>query len=261
MTPSNDKFYYARIVERRDISDNLWVIRVDPGGEFHYSPGQYATLGVVTPHKHYERAYSIVSAPHEDLLEFFIELVPEGEVTPRLYPYQVGDEFTMRKVAKGRFKLDTTSRRTNHLLVATVTGVAPFVSYVRSLHRQWKESKFSGEHKLFLLDGASRSRELAYREEIERLAAEVPWLTYVPTVSRPWEDHLWSGETGRVDDLVRKYADSWGLSPENTSASLCGHPSMIENVKGILKRHGWQKDAVMEEAFFIPGREVVAAHS
>ncbi len=258
MPPSGDKFYRARIVERRDISDNLWVIRVDPGGEYHFAPGQYATLGVITPEEHHERAYSIASAPHENFLEFFIELVPQGDVTPRLYPYRVGDEFTLRRVAKGRFTLDTTNGRTNHLLLATVTGVAPFVSYVRSLHRQWKAAKFSGEHKLFLLDGASRSWELGYRKEMEQFAAEVPWFTYIPTVSRPWEDSSWRGEAGRVDDVVRKYADFWGLTPGNTSAYLCGHPSMIENVRGILKRRGWQKDALKEEAFFIPGKEVVA---
>jgi ferredoxin--NADP+ reductase len=259
MTPSNDKFYNARIIERRDISDDLWVIRVDPGGEYSFVPGQYATLGVVAPEKHYERAYSIVSAPHEKFLEFFVELVPKGDVTPRLYPCRVGDEFTLRKVAKGRFTMDTASGRTNHLLLATVTGVAPFVSIARSLHHQWKDGKFKGEHKLFLLDGASRSWELAYREELKLIAAEVPWLTYVPTVSRPWEDKSWSGETGRVDDVVRKYTDSWGLTPAGTTAYLCGHPSMIEDTKGILKRRGWEKAAIKEEAFFISGKELAVS--
>ena len=257
ISPGGDKFYAARIVERRDISNDLWVIRVDPGGEYHYEPGQYATLGVVTPEKHYERAYSIVSAPHETLLEFFVELVPHGDVTPRLYADRVGDQFTLRKVAKGRFTLDTNSNRTNHLLVATVTGVAPFISFARSLQLQWKEGKFKGEHKLFLIDAASRSWELGYRDEMERMAAEFSWISYIPTVSRPWEDKSWKGETGRVDDVVRKYADSWGLTPENTYAYLCGHPLMIENTKGILKRHGWEKDAVKSEAFFIPGKESV----
>ncbi len=256
--PAGDKFYSARIVERRDISDDLWVIHVDPGGEYRYEPGQYATLGVVTPEKHYERAYSIVSAPHEKFLQFFIELVLHGDVTPRLYPDRIGDEFTLRKVARGRFSLDTNSNRTNHLLLATVTGAAPFVSYARSLQQQWKEGKFKGEHKLFLIDGASRSWELGYREEMDKVAAEFSWLTYVPTVSRPWEDESWNGETGRVDDLVCKYTDFWGLTGENTNAYLCGHPSMIENTKGILKRRGWQKDTVKAEAFFIPGKESVA---
>jgi ferredoxin--NADP+ reductase len=254
MLPSANKFYRARITKRREVSDDLWVIQADPGGEYPFVPGQYATLGVLTPEKHHERAYSIASAPHEKFLEFFIELVPHGEVTPKLYPFQEGDEMTLRKAAKGRFTLDTHSGRTNHLLLATVTGVAPFVSFVRSLYHQAKDSNSASPNKLFLIDAASRSRELGYREELARIAAEVPWFTYVPTISRPWEDPSWKGETGRVDDLVRKYADSWGLTPENTVAYLCGHPAMIENTKGILKRRGWQRGAVREEVYFIPGK-------
>ena len=103
MPPSDSKFYSARILERRDLSGDLWVIRVDPGGEFPYRAGQYATLGVVTPEKRYERPYSIVSAPHEKLLEFFIELVPHGQVTPLLHELQVGDQITLAKSRQREF--------------------------------------------------------------------------------------------------------------------------------------------------------------
>jgi ferredoxin--NADP+ reductase len=255
MPPLGSKFYSARILERRDLSGDLWVIRVDPGGEFPYRAGQYATLGVVTPEKRYERAYSIVSAPHEKLLEFFIELVPHGQVTPLFHELQVGDQISLRKVAKGNFTLDLSGERTNHLLIGTVTGVSPFVGYVRSLHHDWKEEEIPGAHKLFILEGASRSWELGYSDELEKAAREVPWLTYVPTVSRPWEDKAWNGETGRVDDLLRKYTDKWNLAPENTKVYLCGHPGMIENANGIVKRHGWQENSIKKEAFFVPRDE------
>src|SRR4029077_17447201 len=139
MLSTGNKFYTARIVERRNISDDLVVVQVDPGGDFRFAPGQYATLGVVTTEKHYERAYSIVSAPHEKLLEFFIELVPHGQVTPLLHELQVGDPISLRKAAKGNFILDLSGERTNHLLIGTVTGVSPFVGYVRSLQHDWKE--------------------------------------------------------------------------------------------------------------------------
>jgi len=255
MSPAEEKFYHARIVERTDLAEDLWTIRVSLGGEFRFAPGQYATLGVITPEKHIERAYSIVSAPHEPLVEFFLELVPQGELTPKLHRLKTGDTLTFRKAAKGRFTLDTKSGRTNHLLLCTVTGVAPFVSYVRSLHKDWKEGRFPAQHKLYLIEGASRSWEFGYRDEIEPIAAEAPWLKFVTTISRPWEDPAWTGEVGRVEDLVRKYTDLWDLTPETTSAYLCGHPSMIENGKGILKRRGWKKDGMQEEVYFIPAKQ------
>jgi ferredoxin--NADP+ reductase len=252
MAPSPDKHFLARIVERRDLSTDLWILRVDPGGAFEFRAGQYATLGVEHDGKRVERAYSIVSSPYEESLEFFVELVPHGDLTPDLFRLNRGDALLCRKIAKGRFTLDLRSGRTNHLLVSTVTGIAPYVSYVRTLYRDWKkgDSPMPGNHKLYCLQGASRSWEFGYREELERYANEVPWFQYVPTVSRPWEDSNWKGETGRVDDLLRKYSDQWGLRAEETSAYLCGHPTMVENGRGILHRAGWKKDAVFEEIYF-----------
>src|SRR5579885_494613 len=148
----DDKFYRAKILKRTDFAEDLWMIRVDPGGAFTFKPGQYATLGVQTSEKRIERAYSIVSSPLENEIEFFFELVPQGELTPKLYQLKVGDEMLMRKSPKGLFTLDQKSGRTNHFLVSTVTGIAPFVSYVRTLCRGWKEGTFKGEHKLFILN-------------------------------------------------------------------------------------------------------------
>ena len=111
-----------------------------------------------------------------------------------------------------------------------------------------------GEHRLFCVQGASRSREFGYSDELEEVAAGAPWLKYVPTVSRPWENTEWNGEKGRVDDLIRKYADLWGLHPEDTTAYLCGHPSMIENGRGILLRGAWTKNAIQDEVYFVPGK-------
>ena len=252
---SDEKFFRARITRRRNVADDLWIVHIEPGGEFRFAPGQYATLGVDGPQKLIERAYSIASAPHEKELEIFIELVPQGELTPLLYRLEVGAQLVMRKIPKGRFTLDVKSGRKNHLLLCTVTGIAPFVSYIRSLERESCEGKFGGGHKLLVINAASRSWEFGYREEFERVAASAPWLAYVPTVSRPWEDAEWKGETGRVEDLIRKYVDIWGLNQTNTTAYLCGHPQMIENSKGILERCRFAKEAIREEVYWIPAKD------
>ena len=259
MGTADDKFFHARVTQRQDFAADLWMIRVQPNGEFKFAPGQYATLGVQRAEKRSERPYSIVSSPYENEIEFFFELVPHGELTPDLYKLQVGDEMLMRKVPKGRFTLDTKSGRTNHLLVSTVTGIAPFVSYVRTLYKDWKEGKFSGEQKLFLLNGASRSWEFGYLDELSKFAEEVPWLKYIPTVSRPWDDQKWTGEIGRVDDLIRKYADMWGLNGANSVGYFCGHPQMIEHAKGMLQRIGFAKEFLKEEIYWIPGKETKTA--
>jgi ferredoxin/flavodoxin---NADP+ reductase len=260
MTDFDEKFYHARVTRRVDFAPDLWSFRIQPGEHFNFVPGQFATLGLEIDGKRIERPYSMVSSPDEDELEFFLELVPEGRLTPSLYKLQPGDELLMRKIPKGKFTLQTGDSRINHLLVSTVTGVAPFVSFIRTLAREWHEGRFDGARRLFLLNGASHPWEFGYNEELTALAQEMPWLQYVPTMSRPWEHADWQGEIGRADDILRKYADQWGLTPSNTHAYVCGHPDMIENSKAILKRRGFiEKGAVKEETYWLRARNERAA--
>ena len=110
MARSPDKHYRARIIDRRDVSQDLCILRMDPGGPFEYRAGQYATLGLERDGVRTERAYSIASSPYEDALEFFVELVPQGGLTPTLFELKPGDELLCRKIAKGRFTLDLRRR-------------------------------------------------------------------------------------------------------------------------------------------------------
>ncbi len=244
-------YFEAEIAERRDLAPDLWVIRVRGDQPLIFRPGQFATFGVHNGAKMIERPYSIVSSPREPELEFFIELVPQGELTPRLYELKRGDRLYVRKVAKGIFTLDEKSGHKKHFMVATVTGVAPFVSIVRTLRHDEKQGISSPGHKIFLLQGASRSWELAYDKELAMIEQEVDWLRFVPTVSRPREDTAWGGDRGRVHELILKYLGRFGCDPSDTTAYLCGHPGMIEAGKEILYGAGFDKKSVREERFWV----------
>jgi ferredoxin--NADP+ reductase len=115
-----------------------------------------------------------------------------------------------------------------------------------------------GNHKLYCLQGGSRSWEFGYREELDRIAAEVPWFKFVTTISRPWEDAFWTGETGRVDDLVRKYADLWDCGQKPRPHTCVGIPACARTGKASSSAPGWQKGSMFEEVYFIPGKEAGA---
>jgi ferredoxin/flavodoxin---NADP+ reductase len=254
MTVVSDKHQAVKVVSRKDYAPDLWSIRVRGEEKLNFKPGQYATLGVQWNGKIIERAYSIVSSPLEDEIEFFFELVPDGELTPHIYDAKEGNQLTMRKQAKGLFTLDTKSGHKQHLLAATVTGVAPFVSMARTMAREANQGN-PPDVRMVVLQAASRSWEFAYRDELEALAEQHAWLDYIPTVSRPWEDAHWTGEVGRVEDVMRKYLDTLGLDPKDTTAYVCGHPQMIENAKGILARRGFTKEFIREEVYWVPKKE------
>jgi ferredoxin--NADP+ reductase len=247
----SDPRYASGIVTwRRAVSSELWIVRVRPEERISFSPGQYVTVGLPRSEKMVERPYSVASSPREQELEFFVELVPEGALTPRLYEVPVGGRVYLRRAAKGRFLYDNASGRRHQFMVATVTGVAPYVSMLRDLAARASEGQ-RRPHQIVLLQAASVSSELGYREELETYAWTYEWFEYVPTISRAWLDPAWSGERGRAEDVTRKYLDGFGFTAEHATAYLCGNPHMIENVKGVLRRAGFPKESIREEVYWV----------
>ena len=242
-------FSGAELVERVDFTPDLCMMRFRPETQFPFRPGQYATLAVEDGDKMIQRPYSIVSSPYEPFLEFYVELVPNGLLTPRLWQLKVGDSLWVRNKIVGAFTLDDKSGMTRHLMAATVTGVAPSISMARTQKVDRKNGK-AAPHRLAVILGGSRSWEWGvYHEELKRFEKEA-LLHYIPTVSRPWEDPDWKGESGRVEDIVRKYSDLLEFNHTNAVGYACGHPQMIEKVNAILTRARFPKERIHEEKFF-----------
>ncbi len=245
------KYTIGEVVTRRQITPDLWIVRVRPEERIAFSPGQYVTVGLPGSARVVERPYSVVSSPREPELEFFLELVREGQLTPQLYEVPVGGEVYLRRLAKGRFLSDGLDAHPNHFMVATVTGVAPYVSLVREMVAQARE----GQHvpgRFVVLQAASLPQELGYFEELSAYSREHDWVRYVPTISRVWEAASWPGERGRAEDVARVYLERYGFTPADTTAYVCGNPEMIKNVKGVLLRAGFPKDSIRMEAWWLP---------
>lgn len=239
--------YPAELIERRDVSARLAVFRFRAAEQPTFNAGQYATIGVVVDGDVIERPYSIVSSPLERFLEFFVELIPGGDLTPKLWELQVGSRILIRSRIVGQLTLAPIVKR--HLMLATVTGVEPFVSILRTQQIERRRGSVCDDQFL-VIHGASRVADFGpYLSELEELS-QAGSLTYVPTISRPREEPNWKGEIGRVEDIVRKHADKVGLDRANSIAYACGHPRMVENVKGILARTGFRKDQIREEEYF-----------
>ncbi|MAT08797.1 MAG: ferredoxin--NADP(+) reductase [Chloroflexi bacterium] len=245
---SQKKLLEVKVNRREDITDDLLKIWIEKPEEYIFKPGQYCTIGI----NGIERAYSIVSAPYERDLELFVELVPENEggvLTPLIWDLSAGDSITIRPRAKGIFVFNNEWRK--HLLLATVTGVVPYVSFIRDYIKKIEKQELqSTQHEMHVLMGASYLDEFTYDSELEEAASKYPDLvTFVPTVSRPDEQKnaLWTGAKGRVNAIVEDYINDKELSPEDTLIYACGHPGMIEDVKSKMVPLGFTVD---EERFW-----------
>ena len=230
----------AKLVERIDITEDLMIIKLEPeGGVFDFKAGQYCTLG----QEGVERAYSIVSAPYESFLEIFVELVPEGGLTPKIWRLEVGDTMSIRPRGKGLFVMK--EKFHHHFLLSTVTGVAPTISMIRQYLHQGGQG-----HYFYVILGASYQDELTYDQELSQLAAKHPdCIKFVGTVSRPDEarNQGWAGARGRVNAIFEEYLTKFKLPKDDTMIYACGHPGMIADVKEKVAQDGWN---FIEERFW-----------
>lgn len=227
------RFTTCQITRREDLTEDLWKIWLDPAQPFNFKPGQYCTIGA----EGIERPYSIASSPDEPEIELFVELVPppDGNLTPVLFDLQVGTELTLRPRAKGIFLFKPEFKY--HVMVGTVTGVAPYVSMLRKFlnDSEWNSDNevSRGEYRFFVLEGASYQDEFGYDAELQKLADTHDNIEFFSSVSRPDEDRNsdWQGPTGRINTLVESFVEERDLPPDETVIYACGHPGMIEDVK------------------------------
>ena len=237
----NKNLLESEIIQRTDLSDLMLKLWISKPENYSFKPGQYCTIGV----NGIERAYSIASSPEEDSLELFIELVDHGELSPIIWKMKVGDKLTLRPKAKGIFQIKDTNYD-NYLLICTVTGIVPYVSYVRYfLNNNSQNMKFH------ILQGSSYMDEFGYSEELLQIAKDYPnFVTYHPTISRPKDirNENWEGMTGRVNNIVRDYINEKQLNIENTIVYACGNPDMIIDIKDKLGQNIGFK--VLEERFW-----------
>ena len=243
--PPKPLAYNAVLVRREDFTPELTIFHVrydqlPPEGAPAFVPGQYVAIGLNNDAKpelgSVRRSMSLASAPEQrEAYEFYIRYVrhPESDnpLTHLLWKMNVGDRIFMTRKPVGVFTIKDTVGQSDpriSIFVAAGTGLAPFVSMVRSDVLRDPKADLS---RYVLLHGASYPADLCYREELERYAAQ-NGLHYFRTISRPKEAPDWNGDVGRVEDyfLPERLAQleeriglgTGGLRPDKAAILICG---------------------------------------
>jgi ferredoxin--NADP+ reductase len=242
MTAAAEKFTRQVLSEVRVWSPTLFSLRCtrDPG--FRFRAGQFARLGVRKASGCIVwRAYSMVSAPHDEFLEFFSIVVPGGEFTSELSRLKPGDELLVERQPFGFLTLDRFADGRDLWLLGTGTGLAPFLSILQDFE-VWQRFE-----RIVLVYSARNAGELAYQQLIgelprrDYLAGYGHRLRYLPTVTR---EQLPGTLHGRITDLLTRgeleRAAGLALDPLHSRIMLCGNPQMIEDTHRLLKERDLQ---------------------
>jgi ferredoxin--NADP+ reductase len=222
-------------------TDDLFSFTTTRDAGFRFRNGQFAMIGLEIAGRPLLRAYSMASANYEDRLEFFSIKVQDGPLTSRLQHIKVGDSILVNGKPTGTLILDNLLAGRNLYLMATGTGLAPFLSIIKD------PDAYERFDKIVLVHGCRQVAELAYEKLITE---ELPnheflgdlvreKLIYYPTVTREPFRHR-----GRLTDLItsNKLFDDVGLpalSVENDRVMMCGSPAMLADLIRIIRDRGF----------------------
>jgi len=247
----------AIVTNVMQVSPSMKIFRITPDGWDlpDFVSGQFAALALpataervaeATPdYEEYEdgkmikRVYSIASSSKsKQYIEFYISLVRSGALTPRLFNLQTGDKIELGKKMVGMFTLDQVPEDNNVVLIATGTGVAPYVSMLRS------NIMSNNSRKIAVIHGAASSWDLGYSSELQLLESISDRFKYIPTILEPdKEATTWMGDTRFVQDMwaagVIEEAFDGKPTPDNTHIFLCGNPKMVESMFVHLEADGF----------------------
>lgn len=253
-------FYHETVQEVNHLTDHTFTFKTTRDPSMRFKNGHFTMVGLMVDGKPLARAYSIASPNHQSTLEFLSIKVPNGPLTSRLQKIKVGDQVLIGKKPTGTLVLDYLTPAKNLYLLATGTGLAPFMAVIKD------PDTYERYERVILIHGVRRLPELAYREQILTLrndeflgeAANLQ-LDYFPCTTREKSRNF-----GRLTELLESGAVAEDLAlpplnPHSDRAMLCGSPAMLSDMKSILEKRGFKEgntsipgDYVVERAFVSP---------
>lgn len=220
----------AEVTAVEQVASETFRLEVQVSEPVVFEPGQYVRI---TPEgAQFHRSYSMANVPGTDRLQFFIRLVPGGAFSQWLASAKPGDKVEL-STPHGTFFLRDESRP--RLFVAGGTGVAPFLSMLRSMLANPPTN-----HTTFVI-GARTPGHLFAMDEVKTLASQLDGMNVQIAVEQDAEAGV---HAGYPTDLIPKL----GLDP-STRVYLCGPPPMVEAGRNAAEAAGLKRADVLCERF------------
>lgn len=233
---TSDKGTCVTITHLQRWTDKLITFRITRPAGYLFTPGQYARLGLPDGETLIWRAYSITSAPTDDTLEFYGIVVVGGQFTGRLDLLQVGDPIWLDRQVFGFMTESRFADGDDLWMLATGTGVGPFISILRdaTAWQRWRH--------LVLVHCVRHADELAYADELAAMASAAAPAGKLRLLQLVTRESSGSQLHGRITTLLQdggmEQAAGLPLNAEQSRVMLCGNPAMIEETRKLLHERG-----------------------
>ena len=226
----------GKVIENKAWTDTLYSLRFRAAIP-SFKAGQFVRIALDIDGVFVARPYSLVNSPGELDLEIFFNIVPQGPLTPKLAALQQDDVIKVADKPYGFLTIEEIPEARHLWMVATGTGVGPFISILKS-EQPWQ--KFE---KIVLVYSAKTASELAYldviagiRERYQQQLAFVPLVTRETiggTLNKRVTAALESGELEQQAGIE--------ISADDSHVMMCGNSAMISDVTELLLSRNMRK--------------------
>lgn len=235
---SIEKFSVEKVLSVHRWTPTLFSFTMTRPAHFKFTAGQFARIGLKVGEELVVRAYSVVSSPFDETLEFFSIVVPDGAFTSNLQHLKVGDELYLEKIPYGYLTLARYQQPLPHdlWLLATGTGLAPFLSMLQDF------DTWSKYQKINLVYSVRTAAELAYVDRIQEIAETFGeghvGFKFISIITRDPSAELHDRLPVLIENGELEKVAGIELSPTTSHVMLCGNPQMVDDTKEALKRRG-----------------------
>ncbi len=225
----------GKVIEKIQWNERLFSLRIQCVLE-NFESGQFVRVALDIDGERVARPYSLVNTPDDDYLEIYFNIVEEGPLTPRLALLEVGDEIFVTDRANGFLTVSEIPACKNLWLLATGTGVGPFLSILKG-EKVWQRFE-----KIVLGYSVRNLSELSYREQIAAIEKQhAQQFVFVPFITREKvEGAMAQRITACIED--GSFEQRAGVNiDENSHIMMCGNSAMLGSVTELLEKRGLRK--------------------
>lgn len=226
----------SKVVEKIQWNARLFSLRIQSDLK-KFEAGQFVRVALDIASERVARPYSLVNKPGDEYLEVYFNIVDEGPLTPKLAALEVGDEVFITDKANGFLVVDEVPQCKHLWLLATGTGVGPFLSILKT-EKVWQ--RFD---KIVLGYSVRDGSELCYREQIaiiEKQYAEQ--FSFVPFVTREKiEGVMHQRITVSIEDGSFEKRVGININKKDSHVMMCGNSAMIAGASECLEKRGLRK--------------------
>lgn len=211
----------VEVLDNTEIASDVYVLSF--ARKHSFVAGQVVGISVTSGAE--PRLYSIASDNGEDDIRLLYNVKPGGEISPSLAELKSGDTI-YASAPFGSFY----GTANPAVLIASGTGIAPFLSMFRS-----------GLHKdKILIHGGRTLDSFYYKDELEELLGKE---NYIRCCSQESGDGVYEGR-------LTKYIREQEILPSGRKYYLCGLAEMVVETRDLLIEKGIPYDDIIAEIYF-----------